>query len=84
MDDEGWNAFRRQQEREALMSTIDDALAQVPRDLADRLRADFPTCLEEGGMDSVYSIAECIDWIRIPLLYPVLCQKLAHGHAALR
>ncbi len=79
MDDEEWNAFRRQQEREALMATIGDALSQVPRDQADRLRADFSTCLEEGGVDSVYSLAKCVDWIRIPLLYPLVTEHFVHA-----
>ena len=40
VDDQQWNAVRRQQEREALLATLGDALSRVPGDQADELRAD--------------------------------------------
>ena len=79
MDDELWNAVRRQQEREALTATIGDALSQVPEDEADQLRADFSTCLDDGGVDAAYAFAEAIDWIRLPLLYPLVTEHFVQA-----
>jgi hypothetical protein len=78
VDDAEWNSFRRHQEREALMATLDDALTQVLGDKADQLRAEFSDCVEDG-VDSVYSIAQCIDWIRLPLLYPLVSEHFVHA-----
>jgi len=79
VDDDQWNAVRRQQEREALLATIGDALSQVPEDQAEQLGADFSTCLGNGGVDAVYSFAESIDWIRLPLLYPLVAEHFVHA-----
>jgi hypothetical protein len=79
VDDAAWTAFRRQQEREALKATLDDALGQVPGELGAQLRAEFSDCVEEGGVESVYSIVECIDGIRIPLLYPLVTEHFVQA-----
>ena len=73
-EDEQWDRFCREQERQDLTVAITHALSQVPKEQADQLRADFLTCIEGGGAGSSYAFTNCIDILGLPLLYPLVAE----------
>lgn len=79
MDDKEWLDIRRYQEREALLASLKMELKRVPEDVADRVEAEFFVRLENGGVESVYALAEAIDWYCIPILYPLVTEHFVRA-----
>lgn len=74
MDDKEWDEFRRWQERTDLSVAIDNAVKGIPQAESKRLKAEFLTCLDAGGVESSYAIADVIEGGRLPLLYPLVAE----------
>jgi len=74
-----WLEFRLFQEREAVLASLKDALADISIDLAEQLRVEFMSALDRGGVESLYSLSEVIDWIRLPVLYPVVTESFVRA-----
>lgn len=79
MNDSEWREVRLFQEREAVLASFEDALAEIPVGLAEQLRVEFMSALDRGGVESLYALSEAIDWIRLPVLYPVVAESFVRA-----